>query len=130
MTVGQKIKKLRLDKGLTQQELGDLLGVKKAAVQKYESGQVQNLKQSTIKKLCEIFNKYPDYFIYDEFDSWLEGELKKEVEFVQIIEKKYGKEVVNIFEVIIDLNEDSRKKVSDYVNDVAFIQSVKCKDEV
>lgn len=130
MTVGQKIKKLRLDKGLTQQELGDLLGVKKAAVQKYESGQVQNLKQSTIKKLCEIFNKYPDYFIYDEFDSWLEEELKKEVEFVQIIEKKYGKEVVNIFEVIIDLNEDSRKKVSDYVNDVAFIQSVKCKDEV
>lgn len=130
MTVGQKIKKLRLDKGLTQQELGDLLGVKKAAVQKYESGQVQNLKQSTIKKLCEIFNKYPDYFIYDEFDSWLEEELKKEVEFVQIIEKKYGKEVVNIFEVIIDLNEDSRKKVSDYVNDVAFIQSVKCKEEV
>lgn len=130
LTVGQKIKKLRLDKGLTQQELGDLLGVKKAAVQKYESGQVQNLKQSTIKKLCEIFNKYPDYFIYDEFDSWLEEELKKEVEFVQIIEKKYGKEVVNIFEVIIDLNEDSRKKVSDYVNDVAFIQSVKCKDEV
>ena len=130
MTVGQKIKKLRLEKNLTQQELGDLLGVKKAAVQKYESGQVQNLKQSTIKKLCEIFNKYPDYFIYDEFDSWLEEELKKEVEFVQIIEKKYGKEVVNIFEVIIDLNEDSRKKVSEYVNDVAFIQSVKCKEEV
>ncbi len=117
-------------KNLTQQELGDLLGVKKAAVQKYESGQVQNLKQSTIKKLCEIFNKYPDYFIYDEFDSWLEEELKKEVEFVQIIEKKYGKEVVNIFEVIIDLNDDSRKKVSEYVNDVAFIQSVKCKEEV
>ena len=130
MTVGEKIKKLRLERGLTQEELGDVLGVKKAAVQKYESGQVQNLKQSTIKKLCEVFNKYPDYFIFDDFDNDLEAQLRKEVEFVQIIEKKYGKEVVGIFEIVIELNDDSKKKVSDYVNDIAFIQSVKCKDEV
>ena len=130
MTLGEKIKKLRLERGLTQEELGDVLGVKKAAVQKYESGQVQNLKQSTIKKLCEVFNKYPDYFIFDDFDNDLEAQLRKEVEFVQIIEKKYGKEVVGIFEIVIELNDDSKKKVSDYVNDIAFIQSVKCKDEV
>lgn len=130
MTVGQKIKKLRLEKGLTQEELGDLLGVKKAAVQKYESGQVQNLKQSTIKKLCDIFNKYPDYFIFDEFDNWLEEELKKEVAFVEIIEKRYGKDVFHIFETVIELNDSSKKKVLDYVDDIYFIQSVKCKDEV
>lgn len=130
MTVGEKIKKLRLERGLTQEELGDILGVKKAAVQKYESGQVQNLKQSTIKKLCEVFNKYPDYFIFDDFDNDLEAQLRKEVEFVQIIEKKYGKDVVGIFEVVIELNEDSKKKVSDYVNDIAFIQCVKEKDHV
>lgn len=125
MTVGEKIKMLRVEKRLTQEELGNLLGVKKAAVQKYESGQVQNLKQSTIKKLCEIFNKYPDYFIFDDFDSELERELRNEVEFVQIMEKKYGKEVMSIFEVVIDLNADNRKKVENYCNDLAFIQSVK-----
>lgn len=125
MTVGQKIKQLRISKGLTQEELGEMLGVKKAAVQKYESGQVQNLKQSTIKKLCEIFNKYPDYFIFDDFDSELEKELRKEVEFVQIMEKKYGKDVISIFEVVIDLNEESKKKVFDYVTDMRLIESVK-----
>lgn len=125
MTVGQKIKQLRISKGLTQEELGEMLGVKKAAVQKYESGQVQNLKQSTIKKLCEVFNKYPDYFIFDDFDSQLEKELRQEVEFVQIIEKKYGKDVISIFEVVIDLNEESKKKVFDYVTDMRLIESVK-----
>lgn len=125
MTVGQKIKQLRISKGLTQEELGEMLGVKKAAVQKYESGQVQNLKQSTIKKLCEIFNKYPDYFIFDDFDSELEKELRQEVEFVQIMEKKYGKDVISIFEVVIDLNEESKKKVFDYVTDMRLIESVK-----
>lgn len=125
MTVGQKIKQLRVSKGLTQEELGEMLGVKKAAVQKYESGQVQNLKQSTIKKLCEIFNKYPDYFIFDDFDSQLEKELRQEVEFVQIMEKKYGKDVISIFEVVIDLNEESKKKVFDYVTDMRLIESVK-----
>ncbi len=125
MTVGQKIKQLRISKGLTQEELGEILGVKKAAVQKYESGQVQNLKQSTIKKLCEVFNKYPDYFIFDDFDSELEKELRQEVEFVQIMEKKYGKDVISIFEVVIELNEESKKKVFDYVTDMRLIESVK-----
>ena len=125
LTVGQKIKQLRISKGLTQEELGEMLGVKKAAVQKYESGQVQNLKQSTIKKLCEIFNKYPDYFIFDDFDSELEKELRQEVEFVQIMEKKYGKDVISIFEVVINLNEESKKKVFDYVTDMRLIESVK-----
>ena len=130
MTVGEKIKKLRKEKGLTQEELGNYLGVKKAAIQKYESGQVQNLKQSTIKKLCEIFNKYPDYFIFDDFDSELERQLRKEVEFVQIIEKRYGKDVIGIIEVIIDLNEYNRKKLIDYADDLAFIQSVKEKSNL
>ena len=36
MNTGYKIKELRIKKGLTQQELGDLLGIQKAAVNKYE----------------------------------------------------------------------------------------------
>ena len=130
MTVGEKIKQLRKERGLTQEELGDILGVKKAAVQKYESGQVQNLKQSTIKKLCETFNKTPDYFIFDNFDLELEKMLKKELEFVQIIKIRYGEDVFNIFETVIELKEPTQKKVLDYVSDLAFIQSVKEKEKV
>ena len=119
MTIGEKIKQLRKNKGLTQSELGDLLGVKKAAVQKYESNQVQNLKQAVIKKLCEVFDKTPSYFIFDDFDSELEKELKTELEFIQIVQKKYGEEVYHILEAVINLNEDSKKKVVEYINDIS-----------
>lgn len=63
MKVGDYIKKLRTEKGLTQEELGEMLGVKRAAVNKWESGMVQNLKRTTIQKLAIIFNVNPATFI-------------------------------------------------------------------
>ena len=123
--IGKRIKEARKAAKMSQTELANAIGKTLRSVQKYESGQVQNLKQSTIKKLCEIFNKYPDYFIFDDFDSELEKELRQEVEFVQIMEKKYGKDVISIFEVVINLNEESKKKVFDYVTDMRLIESVK-----
>ena len=49
-SLGETIKKARLAKKLTQEELGVLLGVEKSAVAKYENGRIVNLKQSTLKK--------------------------------------------------------------------------------
>lgn len=63
MNVGDYIKKLRTEKGLTQEELGEMLGVKRAAVNKWESGMVQNLKRTTMQKLAIIFNVNPATFI-------------------------------------------------------------------
>lgn len=63
MNVGEYIKKLRTDYGYSQEQLGSMIGVKRAAVQKWESGKVQNLKRETIKKLSEIFNVPPSTFV-------------------------------------------------------------------
>ena len=48
MTIGERIKKARLEKGFTQEELGNRVGVKKAAINKYETGIVVNLKHCVI----------------------------------------------------------------------------------
>lgn len=61
--VGEYIKKLRVEKGLTQEELGNMIGVKRAAVNKWESGLVQNLKRTTIQRLADIFDVNPSSFI-------------------------------------------------------------------
>lgn len=66
--VGNYIKQLRLSKDMTQEELGNVIGVKKAAVQKWESGMVQNLKRSTIKRLADFFEVSPAGFIDDDID--------------------------------------------------------------
>lgn len=63
MNVGEYIKKLRIEAGYSQEQLGNMLGVQRAAVQKWECGRVQNLKRETIKKLSEIFDVQPSSFI-------------------------------------------------------------------
>ena len=60
---GERIKKLRKEKGLTQEQLGKLLGVKKSAIAKYENNRVENLKKETIQKLSEIFEVPAFYFL-------------------------------------------------------------------
>lgn len=67
MDIGNYIKELRTSKGLSQEELGKILGVQRAAVYKWEAGKVQNLKRETIKKLAEYFNVSPANFV--ELDS-------------------------------------------------------------
>ena len=63
MTTGEKIKMLRLRKGMSQEELGKKVGVQKAAINKYEKGIVVNLKMSTIAKLADALDVTPVYLM-------------------------------------------------------------------
>lgn len=68
MTTGEKIRKLRTELGMTQEELGQKVGVKNAAIYKYESGLVVNLKRSTIAKLAQALGTTPRYLMGFEDD--------------------------------------------------------------
>lgn len=70
MNIGALIRKLRTEHGYSQEELGSMLGVQRAAVQKWECGAVKNLKRETIKKLSEIFHTPPSSFIDDDYLSY------------------------------------------------------------
>lgn len=70
MNIGSLIKKLRIERKLSQEELGSMLGVQRAAVQKWESGTVKNLKRDTIKKLSEIFGVPTSSFIDEDYLSY------------------------------------------------------------
>lgn len=63
MTMGERIKAMRLEKGLTQEALGEKLGIKKAAVQKYEKGTVKNIKRDTLIALADIFDTSVEYIV-------------------------------------------------------------------
>lgn len=65
MTTGEKIRRLRIEKGWTQQDLGDRIGVQKAAVNKYEDGSVVNLKRKTIEALSAAFGVAGAWLIDD-----------------------------------------------------------------
>ena len=56
---GEMIKYYRKKLDLTQEELGNYVGVQKSAIAKYENGRIENLKRSTIEKLSELFGILP-----------------------------------------------------------------------
>lgn len=68
-TTGDVIKERRLALGLTQDELGERLGLQKSAIAKYESGRVKNLKRSVIQKMAEVLEVTPSYLM-----GWAEDE--------------------------------------------------------
>ena len=63
--LGEKIKKYRENKNMTQNEVADILGVKSATISKYESNTLEPNIES-IKKLAEIFEISIDELLKDE----------------------------------------------------------------
>ncbi|WP_245186908.1 helix-turn-helix domain-containing protein [Enterococcus larvae] len=61
--MGDRIKRLRIEQGLTQEELGNRVGLKRAAINKYEKGNVENMKRSIVEKMSSIFNVSPSYLM-------------------------------------------------------------------
>lgn len=65
MKIGQRIKEARINKKLTQQQLGDLVGVQKSAIAKYESGRVVNIKRSTLQKIASALDIRPSELVFE-----------------------------------------------------------------
>ena len=65
-TIGERIKRLRKEKKLTQSQLGEFLGVEKSAVAKWENGRTKNLKRETIQAMAQLFGVRPSYILEGE----------------------------------------------------------------
>ena len=66
--LGEKIKKYREEKKMTQVEVAEVLGVKPATISKYEAGTLEPNIES-LKKLAELFGISVDELLKeDEFD--------------------------------------------------------------
>ncbi|WP_288763816.1 helix-turn-helix domain-containing protein [uncultured Mitsuokella sp.] len=57
-----RIKELRVTKGLTQEELGNILNVQKAAISKYENGRAEP-SVDILRKMTSFFKVSSDYLL-------------------------------------------------------------------
>ena len=68
MTFGEKIKKLRIERGMTLEQVGDIVGVGKSTVRKWESGQIANMRLDKIALLAKALGVTPGYLMGWEDD--------------------------------------------------------------
>lgn len=69
MKLHERIKKCRQGCGMTLLEVANALGVREATAQRYESGEIKNLKHETVLEMAKIFNCTPAYLM-----GWEENE--------------------------------------------------------
>lgn len=105
MTVGDKIKALRKSKGLTQTELGVIVGVKKNAVSKWECGRVEDIPTSTIKALATLFDVKASYLIDDKeiqptVPDGLSAEKKAMYDFVDCLTEEQAQRLLQIAQAV------------------------------
>ncbi len=109
MTTGERIRQLRVEHQMTQEELGAKVGVQKAAIYKYENGLVVNLKRSILEKLAIALETTPTYLMgmEDKQDEWCAPS-----EFSPIQTK--------LLDAFDQLNDEGQTKAVEYVEDLVL----------
>lgn len=110
MEIGKLIKEARISKGLTQEELGKLVGVQKSAIAKYENGRVVNIKRSTLQKLAEVLNLRGS-------DLVIESNPKEAAELsARVLMDSDLREIVELYSL---LNDNDKKTVQELIRRLA-----------
>lgn len=122
----EHIKDLRVKKGFTQQQVADYLGVTKATISKYETGQ-RRIKGEYMKKLATLFEVDPFYILTGvSADDWKTLQ-EKEVENAHQEERSYWETVLltdavlELMPILELLNEDGRQKAVERVAELTEI---------
>lgn len=61
--MAQRIKKLRQEKGLTLEQVADVVGVGKSTVRKWETGMIANMRRDKIADLAKALGTTPAYLM-------------------------------------------------------------------
>ena len=63
MINGKELKRLRVQRGLTQQEVGDAIGLSKQTVGKYENGRLKEMLSTKIEIIAALYGVSPAYIM-------------------------------------------------------------------
>lgn len=109
MEMGKKIRDARMAKGLTQEELGRIVGVQKSAIAKYETGRVVNIKRSTLQKIVSALNIRPSELILEESPELTANfhvQILTDFELMEALKDYY------------ELNSENQKMVRDLISNL------------
>lgn len=114
MTKGERIKKLRTQKGITQEEMAKALKTTKQTISKYEKGIVTNIPSDRIEALCKLLETTPEYLL--GWENPVEEANKLADWYMDLEYKETDAEVRLMLEGYNRLTESNQKLVREYVH--------------
>lgn len=98
MTIGDRIKKLRKEKGISVDKLAEIIGKDRATIYRYESNDIEKMPTSVLEPLATALGTTPAYLM-----GWDDTPPTAEDTIVKLLKAQYK------------LNEQDVKFVMDYI---------------
>lgn len=115
MDVRNIIREKRLELGLTYEELGNMIGVGKSTVRKWETGMIENMRRDNIVALAKALNISPALIM-----GWDTDEITDD----NIILSKDEKQLLLKFNQLNDLGKrEANKRVSELTEISKYVSS-------
>lgn len=123
MDMGEKIKSLRLQKGMTLEELGEKVGVGKSTVRKWENGIIANMRRDKIAKIADALETSPAYLM-----GWavnLQDDVLSPESAILSAKVAKSPELKELVSIYLSMNETGRKRLIDNAFDLSQVYSDK-----
>ena len=110
MDLGEKIKDLRTRNDLTLEELGNIIGVGKSTIRKWENGTIANMRRDKIKKVADALGTTPAYLMGWEDET---------INIGNVTNPLFSQEELQLIDNYRSFNYEGQKKVTEYISDLA-----------
>ena len=118
MTVGENIRTIRKQKGLTQKQLAELTGLLEPTIRKYESGKVQP-KSDNLHKIATALGVDPSQ-IDDRLKRWNDTydvkQLADDSVLWEAIIERYGQDLASTMNDFLSLNPEGQQQASEFID--------------
>lgn len=115
MTVGERIKELRIQLGLSQVEFADRINVSKQTLYKYENNIITNIPSDKIEAAAQLGNISPSYLMGWENIDW--DLLKKQKQSRKEMAEKWNMQL-QMLNSFSQLNDENKKKSIRYTENL------------
>lgn len=125
MEIGERIRELRLQHNLTLEELGNLCGVGKSTVRKWEKGMISDIRQTNLAKLANALGTTPESLM-----GWneMEKRIVEEYPLVNQICSAYGTDAAELLSRFLQLNDMGKQKALENIQDLLDVPKYRKED--
>ena len=112
-SIGEKIYKLRSERGLTLEELAQKIGVGKSTVQKWETGSIKEMRRDKIQALADVLGVSPEFFFDIPDDQYYtDDEAREMIEFL-----RNNKDYKVLFDAIRTIRPSDIDSVKEFIEE-------------
>jgi transcriptional regulator with XRE-family HTH domain len=113
MNTGTKIRKLRENKRMSQDELASQLGISQTTLHNIETDKSRKIDSALIFKMCDIFDKDPLYFADDSVINNNVQENKGQISCENFTVNNFPESILAEIQNLINENKALRAKIAE-----------------